>query len=124
MLDLLSAPLGFEFMQRAFVAAVLAGINCGVIGVYVILRRMAFMGGALTHTILPGVVFAYLRGLSMFTGALAASLITALGIGWLSGRRNIREDTAIGVMLSGMFAVGVLMMGYTQSYRDFGSLLF
>lgn len=124
MIEILSAPFEFGFMQRAFVAALLAGINCGVIGVYVILRRMAFMGGALTHTILPGVVFAYLRGWSMFSGALVASLITALGIGWLSGRRNIREDTAIGVMLSGMFALGVLMMGYTQSYRDFGTILF
>lgn len=124
MLEWTTEPWEFGFMQRAFWAAILAGINCGVIGVYVVLRRMAFMGGALTHTILPGVVFAYLRGWSIFGGALVASLITALGVGWLSGRRSVREDTAIGVVLSGMFALGVLMMVHAQSFRDFGSLLF
>lgn len=117
-------PLEYEFMQRAFIAALLAGINCGIVGVYVVLRRMAFMGGALTHTILPGVVFAYLRGWSIFTGALAASLLTALGVGWLTGKRGVREDTAIGVVLSGMFALGVLMMMRADSFRDFSSLLF
>lgn len=120
----ITEPWQFGFMQRAFLAAVLAGINCGVIGVYVVLRRMAFMGGALTHTILPGVVFAYLRGWSIFGGALVASLFTAIGVGWLTGRRTVREDTAIGVVLSGMFALGVLMMVHAQSFRDFGSLLF
>lgn len=123
-LDLITEPLEFNFMRYALLAIVLAGLNCAVVGVYVVLRRMAFMGGALSHTILPGMVFAYLRGVHLFWGALIAAIITALGVGWLSSRRRMREDTAIGVMLSAMFALGVVMMSRVRSFRDFGDLLF
>lgn len=124
MIDWLTEPFQYIFMQNALLAIVLAGFNCALIGSYVVLRRMAFMGEALTHTILPGIVFAYLKGIELFIGALAASLLTALGVGFLSSRKDIRDDTAIGVMLATMFAIGVLMMGFIHSYRDFGSILF
>lgn len=124
MIQFIIEPLEFEFMRNALLAIALAGINCAVVGAYVVLRRMAFMGGALAHTILPGMVFAFLQGFQLFWGALGASIVTALGVGWLSGRRDVREDTAIGVVLSGMFALGVLMMSFVRSFRDFDSLLF
>jgi ABC-type Mn2+/Zn2+ transport system permease subunit len=124
MIELLTEPFEYGFMRRALAAVTLAAINCALIGVYVVLRRMAFLGGALSHTILPGVVLAYMKGFSLFLGALGASLITALGVGWLARRRELREDTAIGVVLSGMFALGVLMMGFATSYRDFSTILF
>ncbi len=122
--ELITEPLEFAFMRNALWAVILASLNCAVVGVYVVLRRMAFMGGALSHTILPGMVFAYLRGIHLFWGALVAAIITALGVGWLSSRRRMREDTAIGVMLSAMFAIGVVMMSRVRSFRDFGDLLF
>jgi len=111
-------------MQKAICGVALAGINCSIIGTYVVLRRMSFIGGALSHTILPGIVFAYIKGFAMVWGALGASVITAFGVGWLSSRKEIREDTAIGVVLSAMFALGVLMMSFIRSFRDFGSILF
>ncbi|MDR2863348.1 MAG: metal ABC transporter permease [Puniceicoccales bacterium] len=113
-----------DFMCRALLGIILASLNCAVLGTYVVLRRMAFVSTALTHTILPGVVFAMLRGFSLYWGALGAALLTALGIGCIANRRELREDTAIGVIFSFMFALGVLMMSYVQSFRDFTELLF
>lgn len=123
-LEWLQEPFQYAFMQKAFIGIIFASINCAVIGSYVVLRRMAFFGEALTHTLLPGIVFAYLRGIHLFWGALGASIITALGIGLFSARKEVRQDTAIGVMLSFMFAIGVLMMGIVRSFRDFSSILF
>ncbi|MEM8549859.1 MAG: metal ABC transporter permease [Verrucomicrobiota bacterium] len=117
-------PFDYAFMQRALLAVLLAGINCALIGTYVVLRRMAFLGGALGHTILPGVAFAFLKGFSLFLGALVASLITALGVAALSSQKRVREDTAIGVVLAGMFALGILLMSLANSYRDFSAVVF
>lgn len=124
MIEWLTAPFRFNFMQTALLAAVLIGLACASIGVYVVLRRMAFIGDALSHTILPGVVIAYLNGWSLSVGALIAGVLTALGIGWLSRREVIREDTAIGVVFTGMFALGILLMSTVRSFRDFTHILF
>lgn len=124
MLELITEPFQYTFMQKALLGVLLASINCSLIGSYVVLRRMAFFGEALTHTLLPGIVFAYLRDVHLFFGALFASIVTALGIGVLSSKRDIRQDSAIGIMLSFMFAVGVLMMSLVHSFRDFSNILF
>jgi manganese/iron transport system permease protein len=123
-MDALLTPFRFQFMQYALLAAILVGISCASIGVYVVLRRMAFIGDALSHTILPGLIFAYLNQLNLFVGAIVAGVATALGIGWLSRRDEIREDTAIGIMFTGMFALGILMMSSVNSFRDLTHILF
>ena len=120
----LVAPLQFTFMQTGLLAALLVGVTCAVLGVYVVLRRMAFIGDALAHTALPGVVVAYLYGWNLFVGALVAGLLTALGIGWISRRATVREDTAIGVLFTAMFALGILMLSGMRSFRDFTHILF
>ncbi len=120
----LAAPFHYSFMQSGFLAVLMVGITCAVLGAYVVLRRMAFIGDAIAHTALPGVVIAYLKGFNLFIGALVAGLFTALGIGWLSGREAMREDTAIGVLFTGMFALGILIISTTRSFRDFSSMLF
>jgi manganese/iron transport system permease protein len=117
-------PFRFGFMQTALIAAVLVGLACASIGVYVVLRRMAFIGDALAHTVLPGLVVAYLNQWSLFGGALIAGVLTALGIGWLSRRDAIREDTAIGIMFTGMFALGILLISTVRSFRDLSHILF
>lgn len=123
-LQFIQEPFQYAFMQKAFIGVLLASINCAAIGSYVVIRRMAFFGEALTHTLLPGIVFAYLRGIHLFWGALAASILTALGIGLISSNKEVRQDTAIGVVLSLMFAIGILMMGIVRSFRDFSGILF
>jgi ABC-type Mn2+/Zn2+ transport system permease subunit len=120
----LTLPLHEPFMQKALIAVVLVGATCSVLGAYVVLRRMAFIGDAISHTTLPGIVVGFLCGINLFVGALVAALVTALGIGWLSRREAIREDTAIGVIFTGMFALGVMIVMKTRLYRDFSSILF
>jgi len=117
-------PLQYSFMRQALVASMLIGATCSLLGVYVVLRRMAFMGDAIAHTTLPGLVVAYLNQWNLFFGAIIAAIITALGIGWLSRREQLREDTAIGVLFSGMFALGIVLISTARSYRDFSHMLF
>ncbi len=124
MLTWLIEPFGYAFMRTGIAAALLVGITCAVLGAHVVLRRMAFIGDALAHTVLPGVVMAYLRGWNLFVGAIVAGLLTALGIGWLSRRDAVREDTAIGVLFTGMFAFGILLISTVRSFRDFTHILF
>jgi ABC-type Mn2+/Zn2+ transport system permease subunit len=124
MIEWLLEPFRFGFMQSALIACILVGITCASIGVYVVLRRMAFIGDALSHTILPGIIFAYFNQINLFVGAIIAGVATAIGIGWLSKRDEIREDTAIGIMFTGMFALGILMMSSMNSFRDFTHILF
>lgn len=124
MIEWLIAPFRFGFMQTALLAALLIGLACASIGVYVVLRRMAFIGDALAHTVLPGLAVAYLNQWNLFGGALIAGIVTALGIGWLSRREAIREDTAIGIMFTGMFALGVLLISTVRSFRDLTHILF
>jgi len=123
-MDGLIAPFRYAFMQHALLAAVLVGITCAVLGVHLVQRRMAFIGDALAHTTLPGLVIAHLFGWSLSLGGLGAALTTAVFIGWASRRQVIKEDTAIGVVFTGMFALGVLLMSRTRSYRDLTHMLF
>lgn len=124
MLSWLIEPFQHRFMQQALLGSVLVGITCSSLGVYVVLRRMAFLGDAIAHTTLPGLVIAYLNRWNLIWGALVAAIVTALGIGWLSRNQRLREDTAIGVVFSGMFALGIVMVSKAQSYRDFSHMLF
>lgn len=123
-MDWLIEPFRYAFMQHALLAAVLVGITCAVLGVHVVQRRMAFIGDALAHTTLPGLVIAHLFGWSLSLGGLGAALATALLIGWASRRQAVKEDTAIGIAFTGMFALGVLLMSRTRSYRDLTHMLF
>ncbi|RME40086.1 MAG: metal ABC transporter permease [Thermoflexia bacterium] len=116
-------PLAYPFMLRGLVAASVVGVICAVLGTYVVLRGMAFFGDALAHAILPGVVVAYLARWPLLAGALAAGLVTALAIGSLQNR--VREDTAIGIVFSGAFALGVLLLSTVRTYTvDLAHFLF
>jgi ABC-type Mn2+/Zn2+ transport system permease subunit len=123
-MEWLIAPFRYSFMQTGLLAAVLVSVTCATLGVYVVLRGMAFIGDALAHTTLPGLVVAYLNGWNIFGGAVVAGLITAVGIGWLAQHRALREDTAIGILFTGMFALGVLLMSTARSFRDLSHMLF
>jgi manganese/iron transport system permease protein len=121
--DRLIEPLQTGFMQSAFAAALLIALTCGVLGVYVVLRRMAFIGDAVSHAAMPGIVIAYLNGWNLLSGAVVGGVVSALGIGWIARRGLIREDTAIGIIFTGFFALGVAMLSVTRSFRDITSLL-
>jgi len=117
-------PMQHAFMRQALVASLLVGATCSLLGVYVVLRRMAFLGDAIAHATLPGLVIAYLNRWNLLLGAVIAAVATAIGIGWLSRREQLREDTAIGVTFSGMFALGIVLISRVRSFRDFSHMLF
>ncbi|MGD2206915.1 MAG: metal ABC transporter permease [Anaerolineae bacterium] len=124
-LELLLQPIRYPFMVRGLIASVMVGSLCAVVGTYVVLRGMAFFGDALAHAILPGVAIAYLLDASFFWGALGMSLVTAVGIGYVSRRGQVKEDTAIGVIFAASFALGVALLSTMQSYSvDLTHILF
>ncbi len=125
MIDWLLDPLQFDFIMRAMIAAIIVGVVCSVLGVYVVLRGMAFFGDALAHTILPGVVIAFLIGWPLAVGALIFGVLTAVGIGVLTDRGDLKEDTAIGVIFAGFFALGVALLSASGNYTlDLAHFLF
>ena len=120
MLEIILDPLQHAFMQRGLLAAALVGLACALVGSYVVLRGMAFFGDALAHAILPGVAIGYLvnqgaQGALLWWG-MGTSILTALGIGALSKAARLKEDTAIGVIFAGMFALGIALISSTGSY--------
>ena len=122
-------PLKYEFMQRGMIAAVLVGIVCAVVGTYVVLRGMAFFGDALAHTILPGIAIGYLitggARDPLFWWALGTAIIAAWGIGAISKQAEVKEDTAIGIIFAGMFALGIALISTVRSYAvDLSHFLF
>lgn len=124
-MDWLLDPLQFSFITRALIAAVLVGIICPILGTYVILRGMSFFGDALAHTILPGVVIAFLLGWPLAIGALIVGILTALGIGVLTDKGELKEDTAIGIIFVGMFALGIALLSASGNYTiDLAHFLF
>jgi len=125
MMPWLLDPWHHAFMQHAFIAIILIGMICGAIGVFVILRGLAFLGDALAHAIFPGVVIAFILGSSYLIGALVAAIIVSLGIGAVSQSGRIRNDTAVGVLFVGSFALGVALMSLQSGYvRDLNTFLF
>ena len=125
----LAEPLQYEFMQRGMIAAVLVGIVCAVVGTYVVLRGMAFFGDALAHTILPGIALGYLFSGGardvLFWWALGTAIVAALGIGAISKNSQIKEDTSIGIIFAGMFALGIALISTVRSYAvDLSHFLF
>jgi manganese/iron transport system permease protein len=125
MLDWLIDPLTYGFMQRGLMASLIVGILCAVIGCYVVLRSMAFLGDALAHAILPGVAIAYLVGGNLLIGALVAAIIVALGIGFFSRQGALREDTAIGILFAAALSLGVVLISSIKTYAvDLTHILF
>lgn len=112
-------------MRHAFLAMLIVGVVCGVIGTFVVLRGMAFMGDALAHAIFPGVVIAFVLGGNFLVGALVAAMIVSLGIGLVQQSGRLSNDTAIGVLFVGAFALGVAIISTQRTYaRDVTSFLF
>lgn len=128
-MDQLIDPLTHAFFVRALTAAIIVGVVCAVIGTFVVLRGLAFMGDAISHAAFPGVVAAYIVGGNFFLGAAIAAVLSALAIGAVSRRARIRTDTAIGVVFAGAFALGVFLFSRIEGFVAdlftflFGSLL-
>jgi manganese/iron transport system permease protein len=121
----LSDPLDFRFMRLALVEVVVMGTVAGFLGTYVVIRGLAFVGDAIAHSVFPGVVIAFLLDTSLFAGGAAFGVLTALAISALALTQRLREDTAIGVVFAGAFALGIVLISTSPGYtRDLTSFLF
>lgn len=116
MLDLITEPLGFAFMQRALLASGLAAIVCAVVGTFVVLKGLAFMGDAVAHSSLTGMSVAFLFGGNVFWGALAWAVPASLVITLISRKASLRLDTAIGIIFAGGFALGIILISRANNY--------
>ncbi len=124
-MEWLVEPFQFTFFRNAVIAAVLAGGVCALVGTHIVLRGMTFIGGALSHAVLPGVAIAHILGKSILIGGFIAGVVTSLGIGAVSRHQKLKEDTAIGILLAGAFALGVAIMSSIRSYSiDLTGFLF
>ena len=115
-LDLLLAPLGYDFFVRALIASALVGVACAIVGSFVVLKGMSFIGDAVSHAAFPGIVIAYQIGAPIILGGAIAAIGTALGIGAIARRSGLRSDAIIGVLFAGMFALGVAIFSSIPNY--------
>ena len=115
MLDFITEPFSYDFMLRALAVSIGIGILCPMVGSYVVTRRLAFMGEALSHTVLPGLVLGYILGINPLFVAAPACIATALLVGYLSQKTGLSEDTSIGILLAGLFALGLVMLSFSEN---------
>ncbi len=120
LVELLTEPWDQAFMQRAFLVTAISGVVCGVVGSYVVLRGMAFIGDTVSHAVFPGVATAFALQANMVLGGAISGMLTAVGIALLSQNRRLREDTVIGVLYAAAFGLGIVILSTTPGYS--GSL--
>lgn len=114
MLETLLEPLQYSFMQRSLLVAVIVGIICAVVGSYLMVQRLALLGDAISHSVLPGLAIAFLVGANIFIGAFIAGVISTILINLIRTRSPIKEDAAMGIVFSAFFALGITLITIIQ----------
>jgi manganese/iron transport system permease protein len=122
--SLLSEPFGYEFMQHALLIAILVGAVSAVLSCFLVLKGWSLMGDAISHAVLPGIVLAYVAGLPLAVGAFAAGLFSALATGYLKDNSRIKEDTAMGIVFTGMFGFGLVLFTRIETDQHLSHILF
>jgi manganese/iron transport system permease protein len=114
MLETFIDPLQYSFMQRSLMIAVLVGIICSLVGSYLMVQRLALLGDAISHSVLPGLAVAFLVGANIYVGAFIAGVISTMVITWIRTRSPIKEDAAMGIVFSAFFALGITLITVIQ----------
>lgn len=117
-------PLSFPFMQRAIIAAVITGAVCAVLSCYLVLKGWSLMGDAISHAVLPGIVLAYWIGIPLAIGAFSSGIFCAFATGYLRENSRIKEDTVMGIVFSGMFALGLVLFSQIDTDQHLSHILF
>ena len=123
-LDLLLEPLQYEFMQRALAATVIAAVVCALLSCWLVLIGWSLMGDAVSHAVLPGVVIAYVLGAPFAIGALVFGVLAVALIGVVTGTSRVKEDAAIGIVFTTLFALGLVLISVTPSQTDLNHIIF
>lgn len=114
MLEALIEPLQYGFMQRSLVVAIMVGLLCAVVGSYLMVQRLALLGDAISHSVLPGLAIAFIVGANIFVGAFIAGVLSTMAITWIRTRSPIKEDAAMGIVFSAFFALGITLITLVQ----------
>ena len=114
MLANLLEPLQYSFMQRSLLVAIIVGAICAVVGSYLMVQRLALLGDAISHSVLPGLAIAYMIGINIFVGAFIAGIISTICINLIRTQSKIKEDTAMGIVFSAFFALGITLITVIQ----------
>ncbi len=122
--EAVAEPFSYQFMQRALLTSIAVGLVCGVLSCFVVLKRWALLGDAISHAVLPGVAIAYLVGWPFFIGAFLAGALTALGIGFIERTTRLKSDAAIGIMFTAAFALGVVIISQVATSTHLMHVLF
>lgn len=117
-------PLTYDFMQRALLVAILVGAVSAVLSCFLVLKGWSLMGDAISHAVLPGIVVAYVIGLPIAIGAFVAGLFAAVSTGYLKDNSRIKEDTAMGIVFTGMFALGLVLFSRIETEQHLSHILF
>jgi manganese transport system permease protein/manganese/iron transport system permease protein len=120
----LAAPFQYGFMIEALLVSALVGTVCAILSCYLILKGWALMGDAVSHAVLPGVVGAYVLGIPLAVGAFIAGLTCAISTGWIKANSRIKEDTVMGIVFTGMFALGLVMFTQIKTDAHLNHILF
>lgn len=123
-IELLAEPLGYTFMVRALAVTVVAAILCAVLSCWLVLIGWSLMGDAVSHAVLPGVVLAYILGAPFALGAIIFGLLAVALIGGLRDTSRVKEDAAIGIVFTTLFAFGLVLISITPSHLDLNHILF
>lgn len=123
-LDLILEPFTYEFMLRALAATTIAAVVCAVLSCWLVLIGWSLMGDAVAHAVLPGVVLAYLVGAPFAIGALVFGLLAVLLIGVVRDTSRVKEDAAIGIVFTSLFALGIVLVSVVPSQIDLGHIVF
>jgi manganese/iron transport system permease protein len=123
-LSYLTAPFGYVFMQRALLAAVAIGIVCALLSCFIIMKGWTLMGDAISHAVLPGIILAHLAGLPMMAGAFGAGITCAAATGYIKDQCRVKEDTVLGIVYSGMFALGLVLFSRIDTDQHLSHILF
>jgi len=124
MIETLIEPFQFVFMQKAFVVSLLVAVPMALLSCFLVLKGWALMGDAISHSVLPGVVIAYIIGIPLAIGAFAAGMFCAIATGYLKENSRIKEDTIMGVVFSGMFGLGIVLYRKIETEVHLDHILF
>ena len=122
--DFIQGLLDFQFLQNALITSDMVGISAGIIGSFIILRGMSLMGDAISHAVLPGVALSYMLGSSYIIGATVFGMASAALIGFVTKHSRLKNDTAIGIVFSAFFALGIILISFARSSTDLYHILF
>ncbi len=123
-INILFEPLQYSFMQRAIIELILIGSLTSIIGVFLVLRNLAFLGEALSHGVFPGIILSFLLKVNLLVGAVVSGIITVIGISLISRDRKTSANTATGILFTTMLALGIVLISTVRNYKaDLTSLL-